>query len=197
MSEDAFARQTVLDLLKLYSVKIAPPGEEFTLASGAKSKFYIDVKKTALHHKAHLSLAYLLYDVLANGHFGPLEGVAGVVLGGCHLASIVGLYAALQGKTNLNVFHVRKDPKDHGTKTLVEGPAHGPDHEVVLLEDVVTTGGSSLAAVQNLRDAKCKVSGILAVIDRRAKADRTEYLGGVPFRSLFTLADFNDENLDH
>ena len=189
---DALGRKLVLDLLKLYSVKIAAPGEEFKLASGATSRFYIDVKKTALHGKVHLPLATLLYDELAQGTFGPVEAVAGVALGGCHLASIVALYAATNGRTQLNVFYVRKEGKDHGTKSLVEGPQHGPEHHVVLLEDVVTTGGSSLKAVEQLKAAHCKVEGILAVIDRRPKTERTETLGELPFRSLFTLADFDD-----
>lgn len=193
---DALGRKLVLDLLKLYSVKIAPAGEEFTLASGAKSRFYIDVKKTALHGKVHLALSALLYEELAQGTFGPVEGVAGVALGGCHLASIVSMYAATNGRTQLNVFYVRKESKDHGTKCMVEGPQHGPEHQVVLLEDVITTGGSSLRAVEQLKAAHCNVTGILAVIDRRTKAERTDELGDIPFRSLFTLADFAEDGLD-
>jgi orotate phosphoribosyltransferase len=184
-------REEVLDLLKLYSVKIAPAGEEFTLASGAKSKFYIDVKKTALFWKAHLPLAYLIYDELAHGDFGAIESVAGVALGGCHLASIVGLYATLKGRTKLNVIYVRKEAKDHGTKNLVERPAKSLDEAVVLLEDVVTTGGSSIKAIQHLRDAGYQVRGTIAVIDRRARLDRTTVLDGLPFRSIYTLDDFD------
>ncbi len=184
-------RDEILDLLKLYSVQIAAPGEEFTLASGAKSRFYIDVKKTALSSKAHLPLAYLLYDELAHGEFGPVEAVAGVALGGCHLASIVGLYAILRGQTRLNVVYVRKEAKDHGTKNLVERPAKTPEENVVLLEDVVTTGGSSLRAIQQLFDAGYNVRGTIAVIDRRAKQDRSTVLGGKLFKSIYTLDDFD------
>jgi orotate phosphoribosyltransferase len=193
---EAQRRKLVLDLLKLYSVKIAIPGEEFTLASGAKSHFYIDVKKTALHAKVHFSLAHMLYDEASQAVFGTVEGVAGVALGGCHLASIVAMFAAARGQPGLNVFYVRKEGKDHGTKSLVEGPQHGPDHNVVLLEDVVTTGGSSLKAIEQLKAAHCKVAGIVAVIDRRPKSERTDTLGDLPFRSLFTLADFSDDGLD-
>lgn len=193
---EAQRRALVLDLLKLYSVKIAAPGEEFTLASGAKSRFYIDVKKTAFHAKVHFPLANMLYDELAAGAFGVVEGVAGVALGGCHLASIVAMYASAHAQPALNVFYVRKEGKDHGTKSLVEGPQHGPEHRVVLLEDVVTTGGSSLKAVEQLQAAHCVVRGIVAVIDRRPKSERSDTLGGLPFRSLFTLADFSEDGLD-
>lgn len=184
-------RKLVLDLLKLYSVKVSPPGEEFTLASGEKSRFYIDVKKTALHRKVHQPLAYLLYDVLAHGEFGPIEAVAGVALGGCHLASIVALYATLEGGTSLDVVYVRKAAKDHGTKNLVESPSHGPETHVVLLEDVITTGESSAQAAQHLREAGFDVRGVLAIVDRRK--ERTPILrDGSMVRALYTLDDFAD-----
>ncbi len=189
-------RSTILHLLKEHSVKIAESGKEFTLASGAKSRFYIDVKKTAMSAEAHFPLASLLYDKLAQGDFGAVEAVAGVALGGCHLASIVGLYARTDGQTKLNVVYVRKEAKDHGTKNLVEGPVMAPGSRVVLLEDVVTTGGSSIKAVNQLKDAGFLVTGILAVIDRRAKADRTTHLNGQPFESLYTLDDFEEAPSD-
>lgn len=183
-------RSFVLNLLKVHSVKVAAPGEFFTLASGAKSRWYIDVKKTALNSKAHFPLAYILYDELAQGIFGGIEAVAGVVLGGCHLASIVAMYASTHGKTALDVVYVRKEAKDHGTKALVEHSTMRPDKPIVLLEDVVTTGGSSVKALYQLRETGYDIRGILAVIDRRDRDARSEKLEGVPFRSLFVLDDF-------
>jgi orotate phosphoribosyltransferase len=186
-------RVQVLDLLKLHSVKVAKPGAElFKLTSGEMSRFYIDVKKTALSSKAHLPLAYLLYDELAHGEFGPVEAVAGVALGGCHLASIVGLYAVLQGQTQLDVVYVRKEAKDHGAMNLVEHPAMTKGARVVLLEDVVTTGGSSVKASGHLTEVGYDVRGVLAVIDRREH--RAPVLSnGLPIRSIFTLDDFHSE----
>ncbi len=189
MSNEAHSAR-VLDFMKRYSVRIAPAGEMFTLASGEKSQFFIDVKKTALHASVHRSLAYMLYDELAHGHFGAVQAVAGVALGGCHLASITAMHASFEGKTPLNVAFVRKVAKDHGTKNLVECPSMTIDERVVLLEDVVTTGGSSLKAAQALRDVGYNVCGILAVIDRRK--ERTDSLDGIPLRSLFTLDNFKD-----
>ncbi len=183
-------RTIVLNLLKTHSVKVARPGEEFRLASGGTSRFYIDVKKTALHHEAHYPLAYLLYNELAEGGFGGIEAVSGVALGGCHLASIVGLYAKLKGQTNLDVVYVRKEAKDHGTKNLIEHTEMHPDKAVVLLEDVVTTGGSSINAIRELRAAGYDVRGTVAVIDRRPRETRTTSLEGKPFRALFALDDF-------
>jgi orotate phosphoribosyltransferase len=186
-----FYRNLILDLLKTHSLKIAPPGEEFDLASGEKSRFYLDVKKTAFQGKAHFPLAYLLYDVLAHGEFGPVQAVAGVPLGGCHLASIVALYAPLHGKTQLDVVYVRDKAKDHGTKSLVEAPAHDAGFTVVLLEDVITTGGSSMEAAKRLREAGYDVRGVLAVVDRRT-APSPSLPDDLMVRSVFTLDDFAD-----
>ncbi len=183
-----YYRHLVQRLLEVYSVKVAPVGEEFTLASGEKSRVYIDVRKTAQKSVAHLPLASLLYDVLAGGDFGGISAVAGVVLGGCHLASILGLYASHFGRTQLDVVYVRKEPKGHGTKKVIEGPVVEPGTPVVLIEDVVTTGGSSIKAMTDLTDDGYDVRGTLSVIDRRATPSGT--LNGKPFRSLFVLGDF-------
>jgi orotate phosphoribosyltransferase len=147
------------------------------------------MKRSILHHRIQQPLASLLYTELAA--FAPVEAVAGVVLGGCHLASIVGLFAALQGEMSLNVIHVRPTAKDHGTKKLIEAPSHGPSHEVVLIEDVVTTGQSSANAAQQLRASGYEVRGVLALLDRRTK--RADILpDGSKIRSIYTLNDFQD-----
>lgn len=188
--------------LRNYSVKVAEPGQEFTLASGAKSKFYIDVKQAAMRGSGHFHLGYLLYQALLESDFKsgkPVTSFAGVALGGCHLASIVAMYAICQGGSDLHdgpkydVVYVRKEAKDHGTKSLVEGPKRSlvADRHAVLFEDVVTTGGSSLKAVKQLREADYTVAGIIAVIDRRAKGERTPDLESVPLKALFTLDDFD------
>jgi orotate phosphoribosyltransferase len=182
-------RRFIHDQLVTHSLKLAHEGEVFQLAGGGTSKFYVDVKKTAMRGQVHAPLAALLYNDLAEGAFGGVEAVAGVALGGCHLASIVGLYARLRGQTTLNVVHVRKQAKDHGTKSLVEGPSNAPKARVVLLEDVVTTGGSSIAALHALEEAGYMPVGTLAVIDRRPEDRRFPTLGGPYFHALFTLSE--------
>jgi orotate phosphoribosyltransferase len=183
-------KRTVLDAIRAHSIRIAPPGEEFTLSSNAKSRIYIDLKKTMLRHDVHFPLAYALYDQLATGVFGPIHMVAGVELGGLHLASIVGLYAAMSGRTNLDVIYVRKNAKDHGTRNLVEGPRWHGAH-VVLLEDVITSGQSAIRSLQNLREEGYDVRGTIAILDRREKENRTSHIFGLPFRSLFTIDDLD------
>ena len=184
-------RDLVLNLLKLYSVKIAFSGESFPLSSGEQSKVYLDVKKTMLHGRVHVPIASLIYEILAEGTFGPVEALAGVALGGCHLASIVSVYASMANASSpipLHVIYVRKEAKDHGTKRLVERPLLAEWTRVVLLEDVVTTGKSTMAAVDELRKERMDVVGIVSVVDRRE--NKTEYLGGqIKFRSLFTLEE--------
>lgn len=200
-------RTSFRQLLKAHSVKVAEPGQEFTLASGAKSRFYIDVKQAAMRGSGHFHLGYLLYQALLESDFKsgkPVTSFAGVALGGCHLASIVAMYAICQGGSDLHdgpkydVVYVRKEVKDHGTKSLVEGPKRSlvTDRHVVLFEDVVTTGGSSIRAVQQLKEAGYTVAGIIAVIDRRDKVERTTSLffsavESIPLKALFTLDDFD------
>lgn len=173
-------RDQLIDFLDLYSVK---SGEEFTLASGQKSNTYVNVKKTAMNAYSYKLLARLLFDKMIE-KFNPVEAVAGVVLGGCHLASMV----AMQHPLNINTIYVRKEAKDHGTKNLVEKPDGLWLARTVIVEDVITTGGSALAAAELLRQAQLDVVGILTVVDRRVKKD--PYLGNQ--YPIVSLIDFEE-----
>jgi len=191
------SRETVRDALKKYSVSFAQPGQEFTLASGEKSNVYVDVKKTAMHHSIHHALAMLLYESIQDIPFLGVDTVAGVVVGGCHLASLVGLYSAMLGRPGVvpfDVVYVRKEAKDHGTKNLVEFPAtmvhDAPRRRALLIEDVVTTGGSTMKAAAQLRALRYEVPGVLAVIDRRV-VRKPRLDDGTAVRALFTLDEFN------
>jgi orotate phosphoribosyltransferase len=172
-------KQTLIKQIKSLCVR---SGEEFTLASGEKSKTYIDIKKIAQHQKYYRLLAKLLANKI-KAEFNPIDAVAGVVLGGCHLASIV----AMQCPTNLNIIFVRKEAKEHGSKNLIEQPARRIDESVVLLEDVITTGSSALKAAILLTEEGYVVKGIVAVVDRRiSKEDK---LGGF---KVVSLVDYED-----
>ena len=181
-------RKFVLEHLKSYSVKVAAPGEWFKLASGGKSKLYVDAKRTVLHRQIHQPLAMLLYSEIRE--LGHVDAVAGVVLGGCHLASIVATYAAVRGEPLYHVVYVRKTPKDHGTGHVVEQawtPRLG--EWVVLLEDVISTGATSRHAVGALREEGFQVAGVVALLDRRAPSARADNIEGAPLRSVFRLED--------
>lgn len=175
-------REQLIDYLDLFSVR---SGEEFTLASGQKSNVYVDVKKTAFHSRACKLLAKLLFDKMIE-KWAPVDAVAGVVLGGCHLASIV----AMQNPLGMDVIYVRKEAKEHGTKNLIERPLMTPYQSVVILEDVVTTGASAVAAAKLLEKESFEVKGILSVVDRRAK--KLPYIGGDFGYYFASLVDFEE-----
>ncbi len=183
MSLEQEAREYLQGALKKYSVKIAPPeGPFFPLSAGGESRYYVDVKKTVLRAEVTRTLGLLLSWHLS---FFDVQAVAGVALGGCHLASA----GALASNRPLHVIHVRKEPKNHGTKQLVECPDLPEGTKVVLFEDVVTTGGSSMRALNALQEKGFEVVGIIAIVDRRDQP--TEELQGYPLRALYTLKDFD------
>ena len=157
------------------------------LASGRESDFFIDCKQAVLSAEGHALAGEVLFDALAE--LPACDAVAGVELGGCPLASAVSLLSYQRGRP-LPALYVRKQAKDHGSRRLVEGNSSlGPGARAVLLEDVVTTGGSSLLAVEALRQAGVEVAGVAALVDRLeggAEAIRAAWL------ALWTLSDRSD-----
>jgi orotate phosphoribosyltransferase len=172
-------RELLIGWLNLFSVKT---GEEFELSSGQKSNVYVDVKKTALANRGTKLLAKLLCDKMLQT-FGMVEVIAGEGVGGMHLASIV----AMQHPSGCDTVLVRKEPKDHGTKNLIEYSTKFKDQHLVVLEDVVTTGKSAIRAANILLDAGYDVKGILAVVDRRPCKSNT--LGWFKFAALVNFEE--------
>ena len=166
----------------------------FRLASGKESDFFIDCKRVMLTAEGHQRIGAVLCDAVASlAASSPVHAVAGVALGGCPLASAVSLTSALRGVgpdgRGWNALYVRKEPKDHGTAKRVEGfSAAGP--AVVLLEDVLTTGGSSLAAITALRAEGFEVSRVIALVDRAEGAIASLAAAGVTATALFHRGDF-------
>jgi orotate phosphoribosyltransferase len=160
-SLDAAKRARLVDLLREKSFE----RRKITLASGRESNFFVDCKQTVLTAEGHSLAGELMFALLSD--LPECDAVAGVELGGCPLASAVSL-----------ISHQRGTPKkDHGTTKLVEGDKSiTPGLCVALLEDVVTTGGSSLKAVEALRAAGVTVVGIVAVVDRQ-EGGRGEHQG--------------------
>ncbi len=158
------------------------------LASGRESDFFIDCKQTILTAEGHALVGEVMFDTLSQ--LPSHEAVAGVALGGCPLASAVSLISHQRGRP-LPALYVRKERKDHGSAKLVEGDKAVADGApVVLLEDVITTGGSSLKAVQALADAKVKVVGILALVDRLEGGREAIEQAKLPLIALFSRTDF-------
>jgi orotate phosphoribosyltransferase len=180
----AEARGELLELLRERSFRRGT----FTLASGRQSDFFIDCKQTVLTARGHLLVGQVMFDALAA--LPPCEAVAGVALGGCPLASAVSLTSEQRGRP-LPALYVRKQTKDHGTKRLVEGDAALREGmPVVLLEDVITTGGSTLKAVESLRSAGATVAGVVVLVDRREGGAEALDATNLPWTSIFTRLDF-------
>jgi len=150
----------------------------FTLRSGATSSYYIDKYRFSTDPGLLKALAAALASRVPEG----TQRVAGTVLGAVPLATAVSL------QTGLPSMLVRAETKDHGTAKRIEGELHQGDL-VVLIEDVVTTGGAALAALDALREAGAEPIAVLAVVDREDGGPAAFARAGVPFQALFTRTD--------
>jgi orotate phosphoribosyltransferase len=181
---DAGKRARLIQLLTERSFE----RRKVVLASGRESDFFIDCKQTMLTAEGHALVGELMFALLAE--LPPCEAVGGVELGGCPLASAVSLVSFQHGRP-LNALYVRKAKKDHGTTKLVEGDKSlKPGLKVALLEDVVTTGGSSLKAVESLKAVGAEVVGIVALVDRQEGGAETIREANLPLVTIATKADF-------
>ncbi len=180
----AGGRERLLGLLRERSFA----KKRVVLASGKESDFFIDCKQTILTAEGHALVGELMLAALKD--LPECDAVAGVALGGCPLASAVSLISHQQGR-DLAALYVRKEQKDHGSAKLVEGDrALRPGLRVALLEDVITTGGSSLKAVGALTAVGAQVVGIVALVDRLEGGREAIEAQGIPLQSLFTRNDF-------
>lgn len=183
----------LLALLKKYSYKTG----DFTLSSGVKSNYFIDCKQTLLLAEGSFLASRIIleeiYKFSKDKGFLKIDVVAGVELGGCSLATAVSLMSISHPgyrKIILNSLYIRKTAKDHGTKNLIEGYA-GPKSNIILLEDTLTTGKSSINALEVLKNEGYNPVAVIAIIDRLenggvAIAERF----GIPVISIFNIKDF-------
>jgi orotate phosphoribosyltransferase len=170
----------ILDLVRQHALQFG----DFTLASGKKASFYLDCRRLTLDSRGA--------SVIANGLLnlcGPdfPAAVGGMELGAVPITAAM-LCVAHDRKLPLRGFVVRKERKEHGKGQQIEGPVK-PGDEVVIVEDVVTTGGSSLKAIEACREFGLKVSRVVAIVDRQAGGTEAFRAVGCEFQSLLTLAD--------
>jgi len=174
-------RNRLFDLIKERSFKKG----RFILASGKESAYYFDSKPTMLHPEGASLLAELI--------LGELQGVLADCVGGLEMGAVpliapVAMRSLDTGRPLLGFF-VRKAPKEHGTKQRIEG-LDMAGKTAVILEDVTTTGGSAMQAVEVVRAAGGKVALVLSILDRGEGAAELYEAAGVPFKSLFRAEEF-------
>ncbi|HYQ81455.1 MAG TPA: orotate phosphoribosyltransferase [Anaeromyxobacteraceae bacterium] len=189
-------RARLLELLRTLSFE----RRKVVLASGKESDFYVDCKRTALTAEGHALVGRLLLDRIRRLD-PPPRGAGGLTLGADPLASAVAMASWLEVEgaraegrappSPIDAFIVRKEPKGHGTGQWIEGRKTIPDgSRVVVLEDVVTSGGSALKAIERCRAEKLVVVGCFALVDRQEGGREAIEAQGVPLDSLFTREDF-------
>lgn len=177
----------LLELLKKYSFEL----RDVTLASGQKSSFYIDCKQVALRGEGHLLIGTLFFDMMQQMKI-PFAACSGMALGAVPLCSATSLIACQNG-VELPCVIVRKEAKDHGTSVLIEGTkAVVKNSRVLLLEDVITTGGSVIKAVHALRNQGYVVDTVFALIDRDAGGKENLQKEGLTLHALFHISDFTN-----
>jgi orotate phosphoribosyltransferase len=161
----------------------------FVLASGKKSEYFLDMKPTMFDPEGAHALAELLLDQLSDV---KVDYVGGLALGAVPLISTLTMLSHQKGRP-VSGFFVRKEVKDHGTKKLLEGLRGGESMQgkkVVIIDDVTTTGGSSMIAVDAVQESGAEVILGLSVVDREQGAAETYGKRGIPFRAIFSARDF-------
>ncbi len=172
----------VVSLARLIADSGAFKTGAFTLSSGEESSYYVDMKQ-ACGDPGLLSALAQHATVYAIGH----DAVAGTALGGVPFAVALGL------ETGHPTFLVRSSSKEHGTEGRVEGPVDGSER-VLLVEDVTTTGGSLVDAVQAVRGEGCTVEHAVAIVDRESGARDALASADVQLHALVTLSELQDAN---
>lgn len=181
-------RDRLLDLL----CKLAYREGDFVLSSGQKSSYYINCKPVTLHPQGALAVGRLLLSVLP----ADTEAVAGLTLGADPIVTAVSVVSAYQNRP-IPALIVRKETKGHGTMAYIEGPILPAGAKVVVLEDVVTTGGSAMKAVERLRDAGYQVNRVISLIDRQQGGAEFYASMGLEFEALFAISDLQEWRSRH
>ena len=183
-------RDRLLELLVRHSFQYSAD-PIFTLASGRKSRYYINCKKTTFMPEAMPLLGRLFFErIKAVEQRDPeqIEAVGGLTLGADPIAYAIAYHSALERRP-IHAFSVRKEPKGHGAQKWVEG-FEREGARVAIIEDVVTTGGSTLKAIEGALHAGFKIGMVLALVDRQEGGREEIEKKGHKLEALYTTEDF-------
>ncbi len=180
-----YDKQALIELVREKALRFG----RFTLASGKEATYYLDGKQVTLDPAGARLVAEGLLDVLAGGEMPAAVG--GMSIGADPITSAVVTMSSVRNTPILG-FMVRKQAKGHGTNQYIEGPVK-PGDSAAIVEDVVTTGGSSLEAIERAEAFGLKIVGVLAVIDRMEGGAEAFARRGYSFSSLLTIRDFGIE----
>lgn len=162
---------------------------DFTLTSGKKATYYIDLRKVSLDHRVAPLIGDVMVDLIAD--IPDVSAVGGLTMGADPIASAVLHRGVLAGK-NYDAFVVRKEPKDHGRGKQVEGPDLS-GKRVIVLEDTSTTGGSPLKAAEALEREGAIVVAVAVVVDRNTGAREIIEAAGYEYRAALGLTELGLE----
>jgi orotate phosphoribosyltransferase len=179
------ARQRLLNELRAHALVIG----EVVLTSGATAQYLVDAKRAILRRGGFAALAELVAHQAAEW---SATAVGGMTMGADPIAC-----AALSGGADVKAFFVRKEAKTYGLARRIEGPLLGDDERCMLVEDVVTTGGSTIKALEAVRAEGHEVCGVLAICDRLAGgAQAIAQAAGAPFVALTTIDEIYPDRPD-
>jgi len=183
-----YERERLIALLQRVALKRGT----FTLASGRTSHYYVDGRLVTLSSEGAALIGAGVLERLAD--HPEVQAVGGLTLGADPIVGATLAVAALHGRGGLRGFLVRKEAKTHGTGNRIEGPLE-PGSIVAVVDDVATTGGSSLQAVDAVEALGCKVALVIAVLDRLEGAAAAFAEREIPFHPLLTIQDLGVEPL--
>ena len=184
-SEGVAARERLIEELRQHALVIG----EVTLTSGATAHYYVDAKRAILRPPGFAALAALLAAQVSDWQ--------GTAVGGLTMGADAVACAALAGGAGVKGFFIRKEAKHHGLQRRIEGPALTPEDRCVVVEDVVTTGGSTLTAIEALHEAGQQICGVVSVLDRLAGGGAAiEREAGAPYVALTTIDDLYPDRPD-
>ncbi len=178
-------RERLLELLKEKAYRRG----KVILASGKESDFYIDCRPVTLHPEGAYLVGKLLHERLRNSPV-LVQGVGGMTMGADPIATAVSITSYLEGRP-IPAFIIRKEPKKHGRGLWIEGIANLPEGTgVAIVEDVVTTGGTTMKAIERAKEEGLKVVKVLALVDRQEGGEENLKREGYELEALFCRNDF-------